>query len=288
MKKLLFLFAAIVLSLNSFSQAGAATASYQTIEIRRLDSVLSKLERVVLHLEEGGTTAATKLQVIANYQPGMAADQSSLPFIDKGVDTLNQNDRVIIAKLNSILTSLGGALGFDLTAFASQNTADLNLINSTFTSGINVGGFTKKVSNPVTTNTVTYNSGDNMGGILTFTNAIRTSSSTGIVNDWHFYSTETQTFTAVIDLWAASPTGTFTNNSAQVLNDPTNWLGSFSVGASDWVTTGTVATASLKGLSISVYAATGTNIFGTIKLTSAVAYTASTTGGYSKIGIMQD
>ncbi len=176
-----------------------------------------------------------------------------------------------------------------VTAIASGTQAVTGTVSATG----NVGGYTGKITNAITTNTVAYSNGDNVGGIITVPLAVRNASGTAIYNDISLYSTESQTPALVVDVWSASPTGTFTNNSPQVVNDATNWLGNITISSSDYVLTsgGTVARACIKGIALATFGDGSKNIFLTIAITSATGaptWTASTTGMTIKSGLLQD
>lgn len=187
----------------------------------------------------------------------------------------NTNDKQIYSAILSVINAI------------NNSTASTGTVN---VSGGNVGGFTAKKTTAVTTNTVAYQSGDNFGGIIPVPLAVRNSSGTAILNDIVIWSTESQAPSITIDIWSASPTGTFTNNSAQVINDVTNYLGSINVSASDYVTLGTISRATISGIGLAVFASSGQNIYSTIVATGSGSpvWISSTNGFTVKYGLLQD
>lgn len=154
----------------------------------------------------------------------------------------------------------------------------------------NVGGFTKKILNTVTTNAIAYSIGDNIGGINTITNASRTNAGTGTLTDIIVWSKEAQTFNATIDFWSASPgAGSYVNNAAQtIVGDEAVWLGSATLSTTDFITTGTISRAHLKNLNITLGNQAARNIFFTIVTTSAPTWAVGTTGVVIVTGVEQD
>ncbi len=169
------------------------------------------------------------------------------------------------------------------------------LINATDSNSIylsrngNVGGFTTKIYTTITTSTVTYTAGDNLGGIITVTNALRTTAGTGALTDLQIWSTETQSLACTVDIWSASPSGSFVNNTAQVITgDQAVWLGSVTFAASDYITTGTIVRAHLKNLNIPISGQAARSIFLTIVGSGAPAWTGGTSGFYLTAGFKRD
>lgn len=151
------------------------------------------------------------------------------------------------------------------------------------------GGYTDKISNTITTtNAGAYTAEDNIGGINTITNALRVSGGTEILMDILIWDKDDQKAALQIDYWDASPSGTYTNDSGQVIaGDSAKWLGTVEITASDYKTTGAVGKAALKNLGVVLKGNASRNIFFTIKTTGTPTYT-STSGLIIKHGFLQD
>ena len=134
----------------------------------------------------------------------------------------------------------------------------------TVTTG-NVGGFTAKPQVTVTADG-TYGAGVNVGGIKTFT-ASRTGQRSGMITDVTLYDPSGANAALIIDIWAASPTGTFVNGTATGLNSPDKYLGSVSISASDYVKNGTVSRAYINGINLSYYSQSATLLYATVQTT---------------------
>jgi hypothetical protein len=154
---------------------------------------------------------------------------------------------------------------------------------------ISVIGKIVRTSNTVTTtNGSAYASGDNIGGILTISNALITSGGTAFINTIELWDVAAQSAAITIDFWDASPSGTYTNDAAQVIaGDQGKWLGSYSIASGDYVATGAVSRVTAKGLNIPIAGNASTNIFATLVTTGTPTYT-SASGLVLKLGIIQN
>jgi hypothetical protein len=152
-----------------------------------------------------------------------------------------------------------------------------------------VGGNSDKLSFTITTtNGTAYTANDNMGGIVTLTSLLRVSGGTEVLEDIILWSKENQKPNLYIDFWNASPSGTYTNDAAQVIaGDDAKWLGMVEVSVSDWLDTGTISRATLRGLSILLKGSGSTSIYMTIQTKTAITYT-SVSGMVVKVGVLQD
>lgn len=135
----------------------------------------------------------------------------------------------------------------------------------------NVGGFTALSSSTITTSaSPDYSSGDNVGGIITLTLSSRSSGGTGVISDLVIWDKDAQVPDLVIDYYDASPAGTYTDNSAQVMaGDHGVWLGRVKIYAADWETTGAISTVSIP-VAIAFKTVGGTSLYFTIKTKSAI------------------
>lgn len=231
--------------------------SVSLVSIKKSNDTLAQSLRVILNSVDSNSVYSSRNNSL------ISTNTTSLALVKKSNDTLAQSLRVIINSVDSN------------SVYLSRNS--------------NVGGFTKKIINTITTNTVTYSSGDNIGGIGTITNAARTTAGTGTLLDIQIWSTESQTFACTVDIWSASPSGTYTNNGAEAITgDQATWLGSISVSGSDFITTGTIARAHIKNVNLDFGGQAAKNLFFTIVTTSTPAWTASTTGFYLVTGFKQD
>jgi len=131
----------------------------------------------------------------------------------------------------------------------------LNRIFNRLANGSSImGGKTDKISNTITTSSgVAYTSGDNVGGIITITDALLKVDGTAILFDVEVWDKDDQKAPLTIDYWNASPSGTYTDNAAQVIaGDFAKWLGRVDVVEEDYETTGAVATAIIRNIGLTV------------------------------------
>lgn len=108
---------------------------------------------------------------------------------------------------------------------------------------VGMHGETQMVSIPTSIG-AGYASGDNIGGIGTISAMCRYDQ--GVVNltDVSIWSEDNQVFTGCIDFWCISPSGTYTDNAAQVMTgDEAFWLNSIQFSNADFRGTGVGAAA---------------------------------------------
>lgn len=134
---------------------------------------------------------------------------------------------------------------------------------------LTVVGFTAKSSTTLATTTGSYAAEENVGGINTVTLALRTTTSTAQLNTIDIWDLSNQKSTLEIHLWDASPSGTFTDNAAEVIaGDQAKFLGHIIVGGADYTTTGAVAVATINNIGKLIKANASTSIYATVKIIS--------------------
>lgn len=144
-----------------------------------------------------------------------------------------------------------------------------------------VGGRTLFVRPAITVDTAAYAAGDTIGGIVTVTGAVRASGGTGIIQQIVLTDLANQKPALEIRFFDANPAaGTYTDNNATVLHatDQAKALGRITVATSDWLTTGSIATCTLRNIGLGIKAASGTSVFMVITAggTSAPDFAAAT------------
>jgi hypothetical protein len=91
-----------------------------------------------------------------------------------------------------------------------------------------------------------------------------------------------------IDFWNASPSGTYTDNSAQVsAGDHAKYLGTVKISAADYSTTGAISRVNIKTINMLIKASGSANIFATVKTTGTPTYTTTSALVFS-FGFLQD
>lgn len=181
--------------------------------------------------------------------------------------------------------SLEQKLNFLFADDGSGNPALKTIIEN---NGLNTGGFSEKLSLSVTTSSTAYAANDNIGGIQTLTNLLRTSGGTGILHELSFWTLANQKPNLLIDFWDASPSGTYTNDAPQVVvGDHGKWLGSAEISVSDWKDTGVVSRATKSSIGIILKGNASRNIFMTIQDKTGITL-GSTSGMFYKVGVLQD
>lgn len=152
-----------------------------------------------------------------------------------------------------------------------------------------VSGKVVRTSNTITTtNGTAYASGDNIGGIVTVTGALRISGGNGFISMIDIWDKQAQNAAITIDFWDASPSGTYTNDAAQVIvGDDGKHLGSVSIAAGDYVSTGVASRACIKNINLPIVGNASTSIYATMVTTGTPTYT-STSSLILKLGIIQN
>lgn len=137
-------------------------------------------------------------------------------------------------------------------------------------------------------NTTPVASGDCYGGILTFPNAIRTNSGTGVLQTITVIDTDNVKPAMDVILFNSTPSaGTYTNNATPVFStDSPKITGKVSVYASDYTTYGSLAMAEVP-VSGRVLTSDVSNIYG-ISVTTAATTPTQATPVTIKLGILQD
>lgn len=191
------------------------------------------------------------------------------------------------ALVSTSCCSSGGA-----TSVIVTNTVPVQVVNTltvinTVTVAGNVGGYTAKPQVTLTADG-TIASGKNIGGILTFT-ATRSAQRSGLINDITIFDPFNAKASLIIDIWNASPSGTFTSGSAQVISasSASLYIGSIVVGSGDYLTTGSMARANITGLGLAFYSAAGGVLYFTVQTSADVTFGVNETLTFS-YGILQD
>lgn len=153
----------------------------------------------------------------------------------------------------------------------------------------NIGGFTVKLLNTITTSaSPDYQTGDCVGGVNTMTNAARSAGGSGVIQDVIIWDKDAQSPNLVIDYWLSSPAGTYTDNSAEVIaGDHAIWLGSVSISSGDFIAQGAVTRATISGVGLPFVTSGSANIYFTISTTSTIN-SSSTSEFVIRHGILQD
>lgn len=212
---------------------------------------------------------------------------------DATIDTVAQSLRLQSTAANQVISTATLALVKKNNDTLAQSLR--TIINSVDSSSVylarngNVGGFTAKILNTITTSaSPDYSSGDNVGGINTLTGAVRISGGSGTIQDIIIWDKDAQSPSLVIDYWNTSPSGTYTDNAAEVIaGDHAIWLGSVSISSADFITQGAITRASIKGVGLNIKALGSANIYFTISTTSVIN-ASSTSQIVIKHGILQD
>lgn len=183
-------------------------------------------------------------------------------------------------KLLSLLFAFSFVLGYSQVTTpqpvkVTSGTVTIGSGTTSVSSGtMNVGGFTGSSTLTVGTSTPAYTYSDNVGGVLTFTNVARSNGGTSTLNEIVVWDLSNQKSSFTIHFWDASPSGTYTDNSAEVIaGDQAKFLGQIKVNAADYTTVGAIATVDITGLSKGIICASGkTSIYGTIYIEGTPTY----------------
>lgn len=152
-----------------------------------------------------------------------------------------------------------------------------------------VGGNSEKVSVSVTTSAGAYTANDNIGGVITLANLLRTSGGTGVLQGIDLWALGNAKPNLYIDFWDASPSaGTYTNDSAQIIaGDQLKHLAFVEVAAADWKDTGVISRCNLSGLGKLLKGNASRDIYMTIQDKTGVTF-GSVAGLFVKVSVLQD
>lgn len=141
-----------------------------------------------------------------------------------------------------------------------------------------VGGYTAQVSvTPTVTSASAYAAGNEVGGLLTFANAFRSVSLSGVVQSLHLQSKSVQTAGFKLYLFRSNPTATtWADKTTPAINatDIPNLIGVYTLANPD-SGLGTVTIYNTDGIGKSVQAAT-TTLYGVLVTTGTPTFTSTT------------
>ena len=189
----------------------------------------------------------------------------------------NDPPETIQAKILYVLCQMAG---IQTTAAASSQTSAF---------GGNVGGFTyvPQVIPAITAGSA-YAAGNNIGGLLTYANALRTPRQSGILENVTIMDRGNQKSAMDLLIFKAPPGGAFTDKSAYtpVTGDDALLIGRVTIAAADWVTYGSKALVTEAALGIAI-SSTGPNLYCALISQGTPTY-ATTTDLVINLGILQD
>lgn len=151
----------------------------------------------------------------------------------------------------------------------------------------NIGGYSSKPTVTISLSSVTdYTQGKNIGGVFYF-QCLRINSGSGSLLDFSVFDLDNVKPSFTVDFWSAPPTGTFTNGANQVMSSYNNWLGTYNVNQSDYITTGSTARCSFTGINMTLLnTISNKNIY--ITVVSNGNYTISTNRLFFNFGVLQN
>lgn len=135
-----------------------------------------------------------------------------------------------------------------------------------------------------------YSIGDNIGGILTLPDAMRTSGGSGVLQSVFLADRANQKFGIDILLFNAMPTDTYTDNSAMPTlstTDVAKIVRKVSIAAADWLTLGGCAFADISAIGKVVKAVGSANLYAVLVAQGAFNF-AATTDLTARFGFLQD
>jgi hypothetical protein len=127
-----------------------------------------------------------------------------------------------------------------------------------------VGGNCAMVTPTITVSTTTYAIGDVVGGKITFTDAMRIVSGSGVLQDLFLFCRDGELLTGTLLVFNADPTASIADNAAWAwtAGDDTKCIAKIKVVAGDWDVYGSDSIAHLKNLGIIVKANGVDNLYG--------------------------
>jgi hypothetical protein len=153
-----------------------------------------------------------------------------------------------------------------------------------------VGGNSRIITPTLAVTAAAYSANNCVGGLLTLTNAMRISSGSGLLQSVLIIDRANQKAALDILIFNASPAGTFTDKAAfptLSLADDLLVIRRISIGASDYVTIGGTAFATIPALSKVVQASGSANLYAAMVTTGTPTY-AATTDLIVRFGFLRD
>lgn len=297
----------LLLILLSFSamlgMAQMATVNQQTITNVYLDSIADRITslRAAGYNQATATNQATQTTSLGVINTSLATlattvgvNTTTLAIVKQKNDTIAQNTRATVAGLATVASTVGVntatlAIVKQKNDTIAQNT---RAIYTAITGTQSAYSYDKtyKISTSVSTSTAAYTSGDNIGGIITLTNVARYTGGSAQLTEMEIWDNENQKPSITIDFYSASPSGTYTDNAAQVMaGDGGVWLGSINISSESYTTTGGIARYKLpiSVLTAYMYGSASRNYYMTITTTSTPTYS-NANGLIIKTGFKQD
>src|SRR5574343_194682 len=298
MKKIIYSLVALLTGLFSYGQI--STVNQQTVTGVKIDTTNARLTSIRAAGYIQATAAAQAIQTtslgiintsLATLATTVGVNTTSLSLFKKSNDTIAQNTRAINTGISALTTTMQTSQNSIKKSndTIAQNTRAIYSVLSGTTSSFSYDK-RYKLSSSVSTSTASYESGDNIGGIITLGNGARYTAGDAVLTDLTVWDNENQKPTIVIDFWSASPSGTYTDNAAQVMaGDGGTLLFSVQVSSSDYVTTGAIsrATVNANKLRQTLAGSANRNYYITIYTTSTPTYS-SANGSRIKTGFKQD
>lgn len=176
---------------------------------------------------------------------------------------------------------------------STSSALDVNIKSGAVPAGENhigaIGGNTFEQITTQTTQNAAYSAGNCVGGLITLTNAMRTSGGTGIIQSIHLIDKDNQKAAMDLLVFNANPTAaTITDKTAFVYStDITKQIARIPIAASDYVTYNSIATVSLGGLSKIVKANGSQTLYGALVTSGTPSYT-GTSQVIIQVDILQD
>jgi len=152
------------------------------------------------------------------------------------------------------------------------------------------GGYSINILPTITTSAGAYTANDNVGGILTLTNASRYSGGTTTLMSIEVLDFVNQKQPFTILFFSSNPAAaTVTDNSAFVWStDYTKYITKIDVAAGDYVSTVALGLATFGGIGKTLTPVGSANLFAVIVTTGTPTYAANATSLYVKFGFSQD
>lgn len=181
-----------------------------------------------------------------------------------------------------------------LSTLATQTTlaavkAKTDNLDVALSSLAQVGGYTALLKiTPTVSNGTAYTAGDNVGGKLTLSNAVRTPG-TGVLESVNIVDKSGQSAALDVFIFDADPSAaTLTDNSAADLStDSPKVIAHIAVADTDYVAVGSQSVATVRGLGLAVKPASGTTLYAAV-VTSGTPTYGSTSAVVISFGILQD
>ena len=204
------------------------------------------------------------------------------------ISTLGFSQTTVPLKVTgTVVATPTGTQAVSGTVSIANTPTNVNVTATVNTGTVSSGALGAKSENTITTSaSPDYSANDNVGGVNTMTLVGYANGASGYIYAVGLWDKTGTAPALTIDYWDTSPSGTYTDNAAEVIaGDLGVYLGTITIAAGDWVTTGATSRCLIN--KVLPFKCTGSikSIYFTVLTTSA--YNAASTSDIKTIHYIQ-